>query len=294
METTTRTIPTNGPFSLAESAALGFGRRAEPRYDGVLRLAFTVDGDHERTAGVAIRQAGDALDLELTTDGDPDVVAAQVARILSVDVDGTGFARLAERDPLVGALVAAAPGLRPPQFHNPYEAAAWSVMYGRRSHAQTLSVRERLAAAYGVAHEVAGRTVHAFPTPSALSRLPAFPGLQQVMVPRLHAVAAAARDGLLDIGRLTAMDPEVARADLQRLPGIGAFYSALVVARACGNSDVLPLNEPRSRAMLARLAGLDEPPADDEFVALAEGWRPYRMWVLFLARAAGSRIPVAA
>lgn len=294
METTTRTIPTNGPFSLAESAALGFGRRAEPRYDGVLRLAFTVDGDHERTAGVAIRQAGDALDLELTTDGDPDVVAAQVARILSVDVDGTRFARLAERDPLVGALVAAAPGLRPPQFHNPYEAAAWSVIYGRRSQAQTLAVRERLAAAYGVAHEVAGRTVHAFPTPSALSTVREFPGLQPVMVSRLHAVAAAARDGLLDIDRLTGMDPEAARADLQRLPGIGTFFSALVVARACGLPDVLPLNELRSRGLIARLAGIGGPLSDAEFVALADGWRPYRMWVLFLARAAGSRVSAAA
>lgn len=293
MTTTTGTISTNGPFDLAESAALGFGRRGERSFDGVMRLAFTVDGDHERTAGVAIRQTGEALHLEMTTDADPAAVARQVARILSVHVDGTAFAAMAETDPLIRTLVETAPGLRPPQFHSPYEAAAWAVMYGRRSAAQTLAVRERLSAAYGVAHVVAGRTLHAFPTPSRLAEVGEFPGLLDVMIPRLHAVAEATQRGLLDIDVLTTMPPEEARAQVQALPGIGAFYSWLVVARACGLPDVLPLTEPRSRAMIERLLGVP-PMSDDDFVALAERWRPYRMWVLFLGRAVGSRLVNAA
>lgn len=295
MHSAQRTIPTHGPFSLAESATLGFGRSAQQDVDGVMRLAFTVDGDHERTAGVAIRQQGDLLHLTMTTDADPDTVAAQVARILSVDVDGTGFEELALRDPVVGALRAAAPGLRPPQFHSPYEAAAWSIISARRSAVQGNVIRERLSAEHGTRFEVAGTQLHAFPTPSALARVTEVRSLPDLAIPRLHAVAEAATAGRLDVARLVVMDPEDAMADVRTIPGIGPFYSALVIVRACGLPDVLPLNEPRSRVTLEQLHGIADPLSDNEFAAMAEAWRPYRMWVLFLGRAAGGRIsaPVA-
>jgi hypothetical protein len=53
-------------------------------------------------------------------------------------------------------------------------------------------------------------------------------------------VAAAADSGRLDVGHLVGLDPDKAMAELQELPGIGPFYSALIVIRACGLTDVLP------------------------------------------------------
>ena len=47
----------------------------------------------------------------------------QVTRILSLDVDGTGFPEVGRRDPVVGGLQARWPGLRPVGFYSPYEAA---------------------------------------------------------------------------------------------------------------------------------------------------------------------------
>lgn len=281
---TTRSVDVLGDFSLDAQARLEFGRRAIGDYDGVIRMAFTVDGDHEPTAGVAVRQDGTTLRLQIATDGDPDAVARQTARVLSADIDGRGFDELARRDPVVGRLHHAAAGLRPAQFYSPYEAAAWSIISARRARGQALTVRERLAEAHGKPFRVAGRTVHAFPTPSVLRQITEVPGLPALAIPRLHAVAEAASEGMLDVGRLTALDPQTAMTQLQDLPGIGPFYSALVVARACGLSDVLPLNEPRSRAAIAELYGR-EPLSDAEFEQLAETWRPYRMWMLFLARA---------
>lgn len=286
----TRTLPLLGSYRLAETAGLGFGRRAVTDFDGSYRMAFTVDGDHERAAAVVIRQpAPDELVVTMTTDADPDVVSAQVARILSVDVDGRGFDELARRDPVVGALAAAAPGLRPPQFCSPYEAAAWSIISARRSGAQAERVRGRLSAEHGTRFEAAGRVDHAFPTPTQLLGVADVPGLAAAAIPRLHAVAEAARAGELDISRLLALDPEEARLDVQRLPGIGPFYSGLIVYRALGLPDVLPLIEPRSRAALERAHGLG-PCSDAEFTALAQAWRPYRMWVTFLARATAGRV----
>ena len=51
-----RRIPTRGPFSLEELATLGFGHQDDAAFDGVMRLAFCVDGDLEQHAGVEVRQ----------------------------------------------------------------------------------------------------------------------------------------------------------------------------------------------------------------------------------------------
>jgi DNA-3-methyladenine glycosylase II len=51
-------------------------------------------------------------------------IRSQVERVLSLDVDGTDFPAVAQRDPVVRNLQARYPGLRPVQFHSPYEAAA--------------------------------------------------------------------------------------------------------------------------------------------------------------------------
>jgi len=59
-------------------------------------------------------QADDGTVLaELTGDADPAAAAAQLARIFSVDTDGSAFAQIAEVDPVVAELAARYPGLRP-------------------------------------------------------------------------------------------------------------------------------------------------------------------------------------
>jgi DNA-3-methyladenine glycosylase II len=48
------------------------------------------------------------------------VAANQIARILSVDVDVTGWLAAGQADPVLGRLQAEYPGLRPVLFHSPY------------------------------------------------------------------------------------------------------------------------------------------------------------------------------
>ncbi|MEI2777683.1 MAG: hypothetical protein V9G19_17295 [Tetrasphaera sp.] len=289
--TSTLILSTQGPFSLRRTALVGFGHRAEKDWDDVMRLAFTVDGTHEHTAGVEVRQEGEILRLTITSAADHEAVAAQTARVLSVHVDGVGFAELAERDPVAGALHAAAAGLRPPQFYSPYEAAAWSILSARRSAAQGRVLRQRLSERVGTAYDLAGKQVWAFPTPSKLATVTELQSLPDASIPRLHAIAAAALDGLLNPARLLAMETEEIREEVQRLPGIGPFYSALIAYRSLGLPNVLALIEPRSRSALERLCGATEPMSDDAFTARADAWRPYRMWMTFLARAVGDRVP---
>ena len=114
-------------------------------------------------------------------------------------------------------------------------------------------------------------------------------GLPQLKVERLHAVAEAALAGRLDPGHLRALAPEAALAELQELPGIGPFYSMLILVRASGHADVLAEGERRVLAAVAHFYELDQPPSPERFAELAEAWRPFRTWASVLLRYAAER-----
>jgi DNA-3-methyladenine glycosylase II len=288
------TIVPEGPFSLREAATFGFGQRLETTWDGVLRLAFCVDGYTEH-AGAEVRQDEDGVHCTVIGDADLDAVRRQVARVLSLDHDGAAFARVGDRDPVIAQLLAAAPGLRPPLFYSPYEAAAWAVLSVRRVPKQMDAVRRRLSEAHGATFELAGERVAAFPTPEQLLVVDAFAGISADRLARMHGVARAALDGLLDVSRIHALGPEAAMADLQRINGIGPFYSALIVIRASGFADVLPPDEQKALALVGELYGLGAPATSEQLAEIAEAWRPFRTWATVLIRAAASRLsPVSA
>ena len=283
------TIVPEGPFSLREAATFGFGQRLETSWDGVMRLAFCVDGYAEH-AGVEVRQ--DERGVHCVVQGDADVAAVrrQVARVFSLDYDGAAFARIGDRDPVIARLLAAAPGLRPPLFYSPYEAAAWAVLSVRRVPKQMSEVRRRLSEAHGATFELAGERVAAFPTPDQLLVVDAFPGISADRLTRMHGVARAALDGLLDVSRIQMLGPEASMADLQRINGIGPFYSALIVIRASGFADVLPHDEAKALALAGELYGLGGPATAEQLTQIAEAWRPFRTWAVVLIRAAASRL----
>jgi DNA-3-methyladenine glycosylase II len=77
---------------------------------------------------------------------------------------------------------------------------------------------------------------------------------------------------------------------LQRLPGIGPFYSALVVIRACGHADVPAPQEHRAREAIQELYGVDHELSDRELAEISDTWRPFRTWVTVMLRALGGRV----
>jgi len=238
------TLQPRGPFSLKEAATFGFGQRAGADWDGAMRLAFCVDG-YSAQVGVEVRQDADG-DVHGTIAGEADLglVRRQVARVLSLDHDGTEFTKVAERDPVIARLQQAAPGLRPPLFYSPYEAAAWSVLSARRPARQMMTIRQRLSEAHGATFDLAGQQLAAFPLPEALLEVTSFPGIPADKLERLHGVAKAALAGDLDATTLFALGPDEAMTRLQQIKGIGPFYSSLIVIRGTGFADVLPLAEP--------------------------------------------------
>ncbi|MDR0360029.1 MAG: DNA-3-methyladenine glycosylase 2 family protein [bacterium] len=283
--TATFSLVPRGPFSLRLAAGHAFGPRQDARDEDQMRLAFCVDGFHG-LAGVVLRQDPDgAVTGELRGDADVGVVRAQVARILSLDHDGAGWPAAGVRDPVLGRIQARFPGFRPVLFASPYEAAAWSVLYGRKSHAQVRRLRDRVAGELGGEFELAGRRLSAFPTPDRLRSLGTLTGVPDQVTERLRAVAEWALEGRLDPDRLRALDPDAAMAELRELRGVGPFFAGLILIRAAGPVDVLA-PEPRLLDCVARYYG-GEVAGPERLGELAEPWRPYRTWAAVALRRAG-------
>jgi DNA-3-methyladenine glycosylase II len=282
-----------GPFTLASAARFIAGwPPADSRAagDGEVRLAFLAD-DFSGDAGVVLRQGPEGTVRGTITGGsaaDPERVAAQAARVVSLDHDGTGYAALGERDPVIDRLQRASGYLRPVLFHSPYEAACWGIVSARLRQPQAARVRDELSARHGGRLTVASVEMLTFPAPAALLAVEEISGLTAEKVARLHGIARAALEGRLDRAALLAAEPDAALAGLRELRGIGPFWAELIYLRAVGPTDVLTLHEPRVRATAAEHYGAPEV-VDDEgaFAALAERWRPFRTWATVLLRAAG-------
>ncbi|MEU6327875.1 DNA-3-methyladenine glycosylase 2 family protein [Streptomyces sp. NPDC047049] len=301
------TLTPAGPFSLASGIRFleGFAPASYDRpADGILRLAFPADdGVSVVAAGVRqeVRADGGAgtvraeftvhpgtpdpaktVTAEAAAEGD---VRAQLARILSLDVDATGFPGLAT-DPVVAGLLADHPGLRPVCFHSPYEAAAWAIIGNRIRMTRAAAIKSRIAHQHGHRVHIAGQTLHAFPTPAALRTLTHLPGLTDLKMQRLHALAEAALEGKLDAPHLRTLPVDHALAELRTLPGIGPFSAELILIRGAGHPDVFPRHEPRVHKAIATAYGLGAPTTDDvtPLAEIADRWKPYRSWVAFLLR----------
>jgi DNA-3-methyladenine glycosylase II len=271
-------IEPRGPFSLAASARFWSGfapaDRPDAAEDPVLRLAFLRDS-LDGAAAVALRQAGGVVEV----DGD-DADRAQVERILSLDVDGSAYPAVGERDPVVGQLQRGYPGLRPVLYATPYEAAAWAILSARVRGTQAVALRRRLCEEHGEA--VGGLTT--FPAPERLLALREVAGVNTEKLRRLHAVAEAALAGTLDAAALRASPADEALERLREIRGLGPFLSELVLLRGAGAPDVVPASAPRIRAAVAEAYNIPEPD-EARLLEIAERWRPYRSWVCLLLRA---------
>lgn len=279
------TITAEGPFDLG--AALRFvedwpATSALPSDGHALRFAYCAESDW-LPIGVTVTAAPGGVSVATTRAAGP-AIRAEVARILSLDVDGGGFAKLGDVDPVLGELQARNPGLRPVCFWSPWEAACWAVIVQRSSMLIASRLKQRIAERYGAQVDVDGRTYAAFPPPVTLLDAGGL-GLPAQKEEWLRGLARAALDGLLTTEYLRGLAPEQALAELRELPGVGPFSAGLILIRGAGAPDAFPGDEPRLFAILREAYGLPEDAPPAAYRKLADAWRPYRSWASFLFRA---------
>lgn len=274
------TLEPKGPFSLLAAATFveGFPGTQAERPPEALRYAWALDGDW-RTVEVTLRQDDEGVVHAEITGRPPaelaDATARDLEQMLCLDVDGTGFEELGQRDRVVSTLQRRFPGLRPVLFYTPYEAAAWTIISQRIRMTQAATIKARLADEIG--------EHGAFPSPARLARLSAPQrGLTDRKVEQLRALGRAAQEGELDRKRLRAMSYEEGLEHLQTLPGIGPFSAELILIRGVGYPDVLPEHDTR----LAQTISAAYDTADEATIrSITDSWSPFRAWVALLLRA---------
>jgi DNA-3-methyladenine glycosylase II len=280
-------IRPSGPYSLAAGAEFlaGFSptRSSAGEIGGHLHLAFVSDGQEE-AVGVCLQDKGGTISGEVFGQGDPEMVERQVARILSLDVDGTEYPEIGRRDAVIGRLQERYPGLRPVLFYSPYEAAVWSIVSQRVQLRQAAIIKQRMTELLGTPVDIHGDRQWAFPAPGRLIELNDFRGLFGRKAEYLQEIGHAAYDGRLDAARLRALPPEEALAEIRKLPGVGDFSSHLILLRGVGITDGPVPCEPRLLRALSLAYGLGGEPSDAVVRGISDQWRPYRTWVTFLLR----------
>lgn len=108
----------------------------------------------------------------------------------------------------------------------------------------------------------------------------------------LHAARAIA-EGRLNTTALSRMNDGAARAALMQVKGIGPWSADIYLLMALKRPDIWPLGDVALVTAITELKQLSSRPTLEEFVEIAEPWRPFRavaarmLWQYYLAQRKG-------
>lgn len=218
------------------------------------------------------RGAPDTVDCEAWGPGAAEFTEALPA-LLGADDDASGFD---PKDPTIVAAVRKTPHLRLGRTGRVLESLMPAVLEQRVVGKDARRAWRTLVTAYGApAPGPAPSHMRVPPTPEAWRRIPSWqfhranvdPGRARTML------GCAQRADALE--RLVVKAPDVARAAMMSMPGVGIWTAAETAQRVLGDADALSVGDYH----LARIVGwtlLGHPIDDQQMVELLEPLRPHR------------------
>lgn len=198
-------------------------------------------------------------------------------RLFDLDADPSTIDAHLATDPLLAPSVEDAPGLRLPGAFDPFELAVRAILGQQVSVRGATTLAGRLADRFGEpasagASAEDGSPGRLFPEPERLRRA----GLEAIGLPKSRASAIRALARALGAGDLRldgSQSPDVARARLLALPGVGPWTAEYVAMRVLREPDAFPDSDLGLRKAIGE-AG--QPVASGALRARAEAWRPWR------------------
>ncbi len=185
-------------------------------------------------------------------------------------------AYLREADPVLARLIDERPDFDPQAWMEQlpamdlYGALLFQVAGQQLSVAATRTILGRIEALFG------GR----LPAPAELLALdPARireAGLSWRKIATLRDLAERLSDGRLDADALSRLPDDELMAELTAIPGIGPWTVQGALLVALKREDVVLPGDLALRKAVQTAYGLDHRPSQDEVLAIAEKWRPYR------------------
>ncbi|HEX3425024.1 MAG TPA: AlkA N-terminal domain-containing protein [Acidimicrobiales bacterium] len=195
-------------------------------------------------------------------------------RIFNLDADVAGAEARLAADPIIGPLVAARPGLRPPGGWDPFETGVRAIVGQQISVGGATTLMARLVQRHGTPVPGLGALglTHAFPSPAALADADLGGlGFTTARERALQAFARAVADGKIDLDRSRPLQQFVAAVTATE--GLGP-WTAHYLALRMGEADALPGSDLGISRALAAALGRPVTAAGAE--ALGDSWRPYR------------------
>jgi DNA-3-methyladenine glycosylase II len=261
------------------------------RWDGTTYRRIVMIGP--RVTELAIRQSGSAAVPRVTVTAMPPLLTPAdrrqarsiVHRLLGLQVDPSGWYRLAHRDRRLAELADRFRGVKPPRFPTVFEALVNAFACQQLSLVVGLELLNRLAAVCDVGQRTDGQAHYAFPSPHDVARVtPArchAIGFSRQKVRALLTLARHIDRGDLDVERLVRDGDQEAAARLRELRGVGRWTAEYVLLRGLGRLHVFPGDDVGARKSLARWLGRPGPLEYDDVTRALETWRPYAGMLYF-------------
>jgi DNA-3-methyladenine glycosylase II len=183
---------------------------------------------------------------------------------------------LSRADPVLAGVIAARPDFDPQQWMTElppmdlFGALLFQIVGQQLSVPATRRILERIEARFG------GRL------PSAADVLGTDParfrdaGLSWRKISTVRDLAERLSDGRLDPEALATTPDDELIAALTEIPGIGPWTAQGALIIGLGREDVVLPGDLALRKAVRTVYGLDHLPAEDEMLAIADKWRPYR------------------
>jgi AraC family transcriptional regulator of adaptative response / DNA-3-methyladenine glycosylase II len=219
------------------------------------------------------------------------LVVERVRRIFDLGADPLQITNHLAQDSRLGKILKARPGLRMPGVWDAFELGVRAVLGQQLTFVDSKPVITRLVRTFGRPIKTAApRLTRLFPRPEVLATADLSSiGMPPARAETLRALARATWQGKLNPAVCTSLDDIVSR--LCAIPGMGLRRANYIAMRAFGEPDALPANDLGLRRVLS--SGRT-PPSEDEFLKLAENWRPWRayaaiyLWSENMRRSAGT------
>lgn len=208
-----------------------------------------------------------------------------LGRLLGLEVDLSGFYRLARGDAQLDRLAQRFSGMRPPRFPSTFEAVINAIACQQLSLVVGIHLLNRLTERFGPTVSRAPGAFHGFPTPEQLADAE-LEDLRELGFSRAksRAISDLARQltsGDLDLEALQGEEDARALGRLQALRGVGRWSAEYTLLRGLGRWNVLPGDDVGARNNLQRRFGLEIPPDYAAIHALSQIWAPYGGLVYF-------------
>lgn len=199
----------------------------------------------------------------------------RIRKAFDLDANPSDLAAHFAGDPLLGPLVAEAPGLRLPSAFDPFEQSVRAIIGQQVSVKAAVTITRRLVERLG--EPLPANPVgldRLFPTAAAIAAGSLGNiGMPGKRVAALQQLAAAVAEGAFQLEVIADADELVKR--LCRLPGIGPWTAEYIALRGFGEPDAFPAAD---LGLLKAPVWGPEGISARQLLARAEAWRPWRAY----------------